>query len=190
MAARATRHGAITCKIVCRTPGNLMRACRVLTYRMLALFTALTAFGWLSSQATASAVLAESPTIQFAAHCVTVHSNVAGRTGKICAVINLDPFVQDQTWQALITFNVRSGHLRKVEARSLYLQINGKAKLYRSHPHRLASGTRSELATSYIDTSGHLQAVSREPCIIWSDGGVACYRHVLHSSVLTVPKDK
>lgn len=167
-----------------------MRARRVLTYRMLGLFTALTACGWLSSPATASAMPAESPNIQFAAYCVTVHSNVSNRTGKICAVINLDPFARDLTWQARITFKVRSGHLREVKARSLYLRINGKARLYRPRPHRRASGTRSYLATSYIDTNGHLQAVSREPCIVWSDGGVGCYRHVLRSPVLTVPKDK
>lgn len=47
-----------------------------------------------------------------------------------------------------------------IKARSIYLRINGKTRVYRPHPHRLASGTRSDLATSYIDTNSHLQAVS------------------------------
>lgn len=110
--------------------------------------------------------------------CRTVHSNVHNRTGVICFLINANDAVADQLWQAMVTFQAKSGTLNMVRVNHLDLivdaavaeSINFRTKL----PSSKTTGFISTAWYSVFHKMGLAQTHAYKTCMDWTDGGVAC----------------
>jgi hypothetical protein len=126
--------------------------------------------------------------------CVKVHSQNNWR-GQICAIVNEDDAQLDHSAQALITFDINSGTLKEVYVGGgLYLRdcLTGPPftctnRAYRQSPHKFTGGKHSFISNAFFWVNGdNVQARVNTPCMIWTNGQVACYNGVLRTPWIQV----
>ena len=136
------------------------------------------------------------PMQHFGVNCVTVKSR-GGLNAEICAIVNRDDIRDPLTYmQALITFSVKSGSIKKISATDLYLKactthfVCTEENNVRFPIRRSGKGVRkSFLNNAFFNASSDIETVQafvKTPCIEWSNDQSACYREVLKSAVVDI----
>jgi hypothetical protein len=104
-------------------------------------------------------------------HCVTVHSDVGGRTGSICAYVDR----LNGTERGEVAFTADSGTLSEATVTTLELLIDGQVTTVRHNVTEPASGLSAAISNNWWDEPfGDLQAGAYHACMIWMDGDRAC----------------
>lgn len=155
-----------------------------------ALFSILATLAYASSaQASVTPGYRAIPQLHEGQVCVKVHSQNNWQ-GQICAIVNEDDVTADHAAQALITFDINSGTLKEVYVGGgLYLRdcLGGPPftcsnQQYRQSPYKFTGGQHSSLSNNFAWVAGDgVQARVNTPCMIWTNGQVACYNGDLRS---------
>jgi hypothetical protein len=154
------------------------------------LFSILATLAYASSaQASVSPGNPAIPQLHEGQVCVKVHSQNNWQ-GQICAIVNEDDVTADHAAQALITFDINSGTLKEVYVGGgLYLRdcLGGPPftcsnQQYKQSPYKFTGGQHSFLSNNFawVDGDG-VQARVNTPCMIWTNGQVACFNGDLRS---------
>ena len=115
--------------------------------------------------------------------------------GQICAIVNEDDVTADHLAQALITFDINSGTLKEVYiGGGLYLRdcqtsppFSCSNAGYEQSPSKFTGGQHSFLSNPWDYAWGdNVQARANTPCMIWTNGQVACYNGDLRSNIVQV----
>ena len=125
-------------------------------------------------------------------HAGSVCKNVKSSgnwNGTICAIVNLSDATLWTTGQALITYSIRSGTLKRVWATSLYTNVMTPICCFkfdvRTNPSKTVnSGKSSFLSNEFYGPAPSqymIQAVAVDPCVSWTNGQSACYNGTLKS---------
>jgi hypothetical protein len=159
---------------------------------LLTFFTvAVTAYASAAPRTGATPSAPAVPTIILGKECQTVHSQ-NNWIGHICVMANYDDANGDLSVEALVSYSINSGSLREVYVGSgLYLRncdIGGYCwnRGYESSPYKFTSGTSSSISTAWLGYNPYYaqsteQAFVNTPCMIWTNGQVACYNGVMAS---------
>jgi len=126
-------------------------------------------------------------------HCVGVVSQNNWH-GTICSIVNENDARDDDWTQALITFSIRSGSISEVYiGGGLYIRRcarsgNCSNQNYRQSPTKRPGGGKQTFISNKFGYAFqyHVQARANTPCIIWTNGQVACHNGVLKSSWVQV----
>jgi len=131
--------------------------------------------------------------MQAGGDCVNVASQNNWQ-GTICAIVNEDDALDDTYAQALITFSIRSGDISEVYiGGGLYLRrcpSSGSCsnQNYVQSPNKFPGNVQSTFISNNFgdDFLFNVQARANTPCIIWTNGQVACYNGDLRSDWVKV----
>jgi hypothetical protein len=147
------------------------------TALIIAIF-AIIACGAGSAQAdaatTARGQAVASPPVLYGRHCVTVRSNVHGRTGTVCAYLaRLSGKERGE-----VTFTANSGQLSAVSVKILQLSVNNHIIEAVHNARKTVMAVGGVIPLSWWDEPTGDRQIKQvgvyEACMIWTDGGKAC----------------
>jgi hypothetical protein len=146
------------------------------------------------SSAQASVSSGATPRLHEGQICKKVHSQNNWQ-GQICAIVNESDITADHEAQALITFDINSGALKEVYiGGGLYLRdcesstpFTCSNAGYVQSPNKFTGGKHSFLSNPFEFVWGDaVQARANTPCMIWTNGQVACYNGDLRTNWVQV----
>jgi hypothetical protein len=122
--------------------------------------------------------------------CYNVHSR-GNWHGTICAMVNYNDLRLDSYAEGLITFKVKSGAISRAYAANIYLQRCPQGgPCYNTDTRRNPSIKPNSKSTSLADSFIYvglpplqdvITSFSKNPCIHWTNGQLACYKGTIHS---------
>jgi hypothetical protein len=113
-------------------------------------------------------------------NCKTIHSQ-KNYTARICVITNADDALADQYDQALVTYTIKSGGIRKDTLKEIYLHACEGYCYNQNVRKNVSAGVKGGKKSAYISNSFALdpddtvQAVAVDPCVYWTNGQSACW---------------
>jgi hypothetical protein len=159
-----------------------MRRCaKLLVAIALGILTVAGSASIAAASPTASASPPAKPDLHYAGElCKTIYSKQRDKA-VICVITNASDVTGEQSAQALVTYTSKSGGLRRVTIKEIYLRACLGYCRNENPRKNVKAGVKGGSKSAYISNNfafvpdATVQAVGIDPCVIWSNGHSACW---------------